>query len=100
MTPQQETQMRTEYDRLARDYDDARTAAKGWEHAARTLGDMYAEHRAMLRELVAAADASYVDIHPFAGPGHSKIVGPFQAAIDNARALLARADEGEGSAEG
>src|SRR5690242_6944145 len=33
--------------------------------------------RAELENLIAAADATYVESLPYAGPGHTKVVGPF-----------------------
>lgn len=42
----------------------------------------------MLQKLIRDADATYVDVHPYAGVGHTKIVGPFPSTLEQARALL------------
>ena len=50
---------------------------------------------AMLQRLVSDADATYVDVRPYAGLGHTKIVGPFPSTLEQARALLAATAAGE-----
>lgn len=45
--------------------------------------------RAELKSLIVAADETYIHVRPYAGIGHTKIVGPFPGALEHARALLA-----------
>ena len=47
---------------------------------------------AVLRQVVRDADATYIDVRPYAGIGHTKLVGPFPDTLEQARALLASAD--------
>ena len=51
----------------------------------------------MLQRLIRDADATYVDVRPYAGLGHTKIVGPFPNTLEQARAVLASTESSERS---
>lgn len=53
--------------------------------------------REIAQELITAADATGVEMRPYAGPGHSRIIGPFPNALEKARVLLAGKGEEDGA---